>query len=132
MDTTILPLALLTLAFVLGSVPIMIIPITNILLTIIFAFAIMCPFALSTQVVSFTPSVMMSLVIAMSVDYSLFLLSRVQDEVAAGRTTEAAVENMVEHAGHTIVASGSTLCVCFAGMLFFPMEVRNHQTEQPL
>jgi len=123
MDTTILPLALLTLAFVLGSVPIMTIPIVNILLTITIAFAVMCPFALSMQVVSFTPSVMMSLVIAMSVDYSLFLLSRVQDEIASGTEKEQAIENMVEHAGHTIVASGSTLCVCFAGMLFFPMEM---------
>ena len=29
----------------------------------------------------------------------------------------------ITHAGHTIIASGSTLCLCFAGMLLFPMEM---------
>ncbi|GMH47169.1 hypothetical protein TrVE_jg3060 [Triparma verrucosa] len=123
MDTTILPLALLTLAVVLGSLPIMLIPILNILITVTLSFGFMYPVTLSMQVVSFTPSVMMSLIIAMSIDYSLFLLSRVQDEISMGRTTHSSVRNMVEHAGHTIIASGSTLCVCFCGMLFFPMDM---------
>ncbi|GMH76276.1 hypothetical protein TL16_g07022 [Triparma laevis f. inornata] len=123
MDTTILPLALLTLAVVLGSLPIMIIPIINIMVTVTFSFGIMYPVTLLMQVVSFTPSVMMSLIIAMSIDYSLFLLSRVQDEIASGSSTNESISNMIEHAGHTIIASGSTLCVCFTGMLFFPMDM---------
>jgi uncharacterized membrane protein YdfJ with MMPL/SSD domain len=42
----------------------------------------MYPVALAMQVVSFTSSVMMSLTIAMSVDYSLFLLSRLLEVYA--------------------------------------------------
>ena len=121
MDFTILPLALLTLSIVLGNVPIMLIPIVNILTTITISFGIMYGVACVVQVVSFTPSVMMSLVIAMSVDYSLFLLSRVQDEVASGNKVEDAVLLMIHYGGHTIIASGVTLCACFMGMLFFPM-----------
>jgi len=123
MDKTVLPLALLTLSFVLGSLPIMIIPIINILLTIVISFAVMYPVALCMQVVSFTPSVMMSLTVAMSVDYSLFLLSRCLDDVAAGADHSTSIHNMIEHAGHTIIASGTTLCICFLGMVFFPLDM---------
>ena len=40
------------------------------------------------DVVSFTPSLMMSITIAMSIDYSLFLLSRFMEELAAGKTVD--------------------------------------------
>tara|TARA_B110000305_G_C18812797_1_gene347785 strand:- start:258 stop:404 length:147 start_codon:yes stop_codon:yes gene_type:complete len=47
---------------------------------------------------------MMSLTIAMSIDYSLFLLSRCNEEIARKRTVDEAITSMVENAGHTIVA----------------------------
>ena len=70
---------------------------------------------------SFTPSIMTSLTIAMSIDYSLFLLSRYSDEIGRGRPLFAAVDTMLRFAGHTILVSGGTLVCCFLGMLFFPM-----------
>ena len=131
MDRTILPLSLLILSLVLRSLKIMIIPIITIVTTIVFSFGIMYPIALTTQVVSFTSSIMMTLTIAMSIDYSLFLLSRLKeahaqtrdDDVHAASRVHAALAITLTHAGHTIVASGSTLCLCFAGMLLLPMEM---------
>ena len=64
---------------------------------------------------------MTSLTIAMSIDYSLFLLSRYSDEIGRGRPLFAAVDTMLRFAGHTILVSGGTLVCCFLGMLFFPM-----------
>lgn len=36
------------------------------------------------QIISFAPSLMMSLMVAMSIDYSLFLLSRFREELLEG------------------------------------------------
>jgi len=132
MDTFILPLSLLILAVVLGSIKIMIIPVLTIFTTIIFSFGIMYPIARATQVVSFTSSVMMSLTIAMSVDYSLFLLSRLIEVYTITNDIHKSLTSTLTHAGHTIIASGTTLCLCFAGMLLFPMEVRIRYTAAPL
>jgi hypothetical protein len=66
------------------------------------------------------PSVMMSSVIAMSIDYSLFLLSRYREELKAGKDVTEAVLYMTWAAGHTVLVSGSTLVLCFLSLMFFP------------
>ena len=58
----------------------------------------------------------------MSIDYSLFLLSRFREEVEGGATPDAAVATMMASAGHTVLVSGSTLTLCFLGLLLFPVE----------
>jgi len=70
-------------------------------------------------------SMMMSLLIAMSVDYSLFVLGRFQAEVrakpAAGSDlsahVEAAVARSLATAGHTVLVSGTTLVLSFLGLI---------------
>lgn len=121
MDTAVLPLALLVLASIVQSLPFLLMPIINIICTILSSFLIMYPVALNMDVVSFTPSVMMSLTIAMSIDYSLFLLSRIMEETNEGRTLDEAIPSMLDNAGHTILVSGGTLVCCFLGNLFFPL-----------
>ena len=65
---------------------------------------------------------MLSSALAMSIDYSLFLLSRFREEVEGGATPDAAVATMMASAGHTVLVSGSTLTLCFLGLLLFPVE----------
>ena len=55
--------------------------IASITASIAASFDIVYPLTLVTDVISFAPSVMMSLTIAMSIDYSLFLLTRFVEEV---------------------------------------------------
>ena len=121
MDSAVLPLALVILSLVKRSATLMIIPILNIIITILAEFLVMYPVALNMDVVSFTPSLMMSITIAMSIDYSLFLLSRFMEELSKGQPVEDAIVSMVHGAGHTILVSGGTLVCCFLGMLIFPM-----------
>jgi hypothetical protein len=75
MDKMVLPLALLILACVVQNLPLMVLPLVCIFTTMLTEFLIMYPVALSMNVVSFCPSFMMSLTYAMSIDYSLFMLS---------------------------------------------------------
>ena len=81
---------------------------------------------------------MSSVTLALSIDYSLFLLSRFREEgerslrsKAAGSPTagapalgqETVVVNMMQFAGHTVLVSGCTICLCFLALLFFPIEM---------
>lgn len=121
MDSIVLPIALIVLAIVLKSFKLMIIPIVSVGFSIATSFFLMYPVAAAMPVFSFVPSVMMSLVIALSIDYSLFLLSRYREELIRGRDNDQAVHLMMEHAGHTIGVSGLTLVICFLGLAFFPI-----------
>jgi len=123
MDTIVLPLSLATLGYIVGNVALILVPIITIITSILVSGTFMYPVAVAMQVTQFTPSIMMSLTIAMSIDYSLFLLTRLTENLAFGADLEPAVENMLEHAGHTIIASGSTLICCFLGFLFFPLDL---------
>ena len=111
-DTVSLPLAVLVFAYMLRNVRLLIIPLVNVLLVIAVAFAamdglannvlqaplrarrrrraILSPAALrSAQVASTTPPFMLSVVIAMSIDYSLFLLTRFHEELIKARVKRA-------------------------------------------
>ena len=66
-------------------------------------------------VASFTPNIMMSLILAMSIDYSLFLLTRFREEVLRGTAKVLAVKKMLMHGGEIVAVSGCTLAITFAG-----------------
>jgi uncharacterized membrane protein YdfJ with MMPL/SSD domain len=66
---------------------------------------------------------MMSLTIAMGIDYNLFQATRFMDGVRAKLDLLSAVTLMLHSAGYIILVSGSTLCVSFLGLLFLPMEI---------
>ena len=86
MDTVSLPLAVLVVWITLGNIRMLLILGTNILICLTLAFTVMYPIAKTTTVYTTVPSMMMSVIIAMSIDYSLFLLARFQEEVKKVRT----------------------------------------------
>ena len=82
----------------------------------------------------------MSLLVAMTIDYSLFILTRYREQLLAGMfvlflvkpepwlilegdDTYRAVERVLETAGHTIFVSGTTLIVCFLGLVVLPLNM---------
>eukprot|EP00462_Mataza_sp_D1_P018131 CAMPEP_0175140068 /NCGR_PEP_ID=MMETSP0087-20121206/11259_1 /TAXON_ID=136419 /ORGANISM="Unknown Unknown, Strain D1" /LENGTH=816 /DNA_ID=CAMNT_0016423161 /DNA_START=101 /DNA_END=2552 /DNA_ORIENTATION=- len=123
MDMIVMPLAMMVLASILRSLRLMAIPVLCIGCAITTTFLIMWGVALHMDVVAFVPSIMMSLMIAMSIDYSLFLLSRYREALQSGSDNTEAVTLMLQSGGHTILVSGATICVCFTGMLFFPLDM---------
>ena len=86
MDGAAFPIALVILALVLRAFRLLVIPVLNIATGILVAFTIMLPVTAVMDVISFAPSVMMSTCIAMSIDYSLFLLSRSASLLGAAAT----------------------------------------------
>eukprot|EP01063_Lacrimia_lanifica_P010961 TRINITY_DN1772_c0_g2_i1.p1 TRINITY_DN1772_c0_g2~~TRINITY_DN1772_c0_g2_i1.p1 ORF type:complete len:958 (+),score=300.73 TRINITY_DN1772_c0_g2_i1:60-2933(+) len=129
MDAIVLPLAFLVLAYILQSVRFVLLTGLSLGLSLAVSFAIMYGVTFSFPIFASSPSLMMSISIAMSIDYSMFLLSRYREELEAqvrrGRApdTIAAIPAVVRSAGHTIVVSGLTLSLCFFGLLYFDINV---------
>ncbi|MHA2255940.1 MAG: MMPL family transporter, partial [Candidatus Heimdallarchaeaceae archaeon] len=123
MDIIVIPLALLVLAAVIRSIKLMIIPILSMGLSVLSSFLIMYPVALKWDIFSFVPSIMMSLVIALSIDYSLFLLTRYREEILNEKPNSEAVFLMNKNAGHTVSVSGVTLAITYLGLAFFPLQL---------
>jgi uncharacterized membrane protein YdfJ with MMPL/SSD domain len=117
------PLALLIFCFTLKSLRMLVIPVLNITTSLLTSFLIMYVVAQHRNIVSFAPSLMLSTTIAMSIDYSLFLLSRFSEEVRLRRPQFDAVQMMIHSSGHTVLVSGLTLALCFAGLLLFPQDL---------
>ncbi|NPD89851.1 MAG: MMPL family transporter [Asgard group archaeon] len=123
MDIIVIPLALLVLAIVIRSIKLMIIPILSMGLSVLTSFLIMYPIAITWDIFSFVPSIMMSLVIALSIDYSLFLLTRYREEIINNKSSNEAVLLMNKNAGHTVSVSGVTLAITYLGLAFFPLQL---------
>jgi putative drug exporter of the RND superfamily len=58
---------------------------------------------------------------AMGIDFSLFVVARFREELAAGRDVAAAVAASTRKAGHIVVFSASISILTFAGLLVFPL-----------
>ena len=79
-----------------------------------------------TDVSVFSINVVTGLGLGLGIDYSLLVVSRFREELAATnetgerRSVEEAVVRTVSSAGRTVVFSGLTVAVTLASMLFFP------------
>lgn len=151
MDWYVLPLALIILPCVLDAhFAVLLIPVVTIFSTIFLWSIVMLGLGKFMQITQMTPSVMMSLTVALGIDYALFLLSRYlseiiadagvrdDDDAAAGGPGDGngdehaiwsrnvakhrAIQSAVEHAGHTILISGVTLQCTFLGLTLLPLE----------
>ncbi|MEJ7722377.1 MAG: MMPL family transporter [Ilumatobacteraceae bacterium] len=74
-----------------------------------------------TDVSVFAINLTTALGLGLAIDYSLFIVSRYREELAAGRTVEGAVIRAVETAGRTIAIGALTVAVSLSALLLFPM-----------
>jgi len=118
------PVAFALLAAVLRNARLLLITLLNIIACVTSTVLVMTAVLASGYTVSSeAPALILATALAMSIDYSLFLLSRFDTELhAKGRTFDAAVLTMLETSGHTVLVSGLTLCLCFLGMLLIPVQ----------
>eukprot|EP00759_Apiculatamorpha_spiralis_P045224 PhF_6_TR42106/c0_g1_i1/m.63571/K06994/K06994; putative drug exporter of the RND superfamily len=124
MDAIVLPCAMLILSFFVRSLRLVLVPILSIGMSLGISFAIM--YFVGTTVLkvsSIAPSLMMSVLIAMSIDYALFMLTRYREELGRGKTGEDCLVAVLRTAGHTITVSGLTLCTCFMSLCFFRLNM---------
>lgn len=68
-------------------------------------------------IVSYVPMMMFAILFGLSMDYQVFLLSRVREEVNAGKTTRRAVVDGLAGTGKVIASAGAIMVVVFASFI---------------
>jgi uncharacterized membrane protein YdfJ with MMPL/SSD domain len=113
-----IPLTLIILLLVFGSLTAALIPLM-LALTAIFATMGLIAFPSSIIPMEETVSEVILLIgLAVGVDYSLFYLKREREERRAGRSEGAALEAAAATSGRAVLISGITVMIAMAGMFF--------------
>ncbi|MFR9724195.1 MMPL family transporter [Streptomyces sp. MS19] len=115
------PLMLVVLVLIFGSLVAAALPLITGLITILLSFGLLWALAGVTDVNVFAVNVVTLLGLGLAVDYSLLMVSRYREEVAAGHGTEAAIRRTMRSAGRTVVFSAVTVAVTLAGLAWFPL-----------
>ncbi|MGP3989470.1 MMPL family transporter [Streptomyces sp. 3N207] len=122
-ETTSLPLTLLVLLAVFGSLIAAGIPLLLSATTVAAAFGLLQLVSHWVPFNSAASSIVLLIGMAVGIDYSLFSLRRVREERAAGHSVPEALRITARTSGHAVVASGLTVMVCMAGLLFTGVDV---------
>jgi RND superfamily putative drug exporter len=73
-----------------------------------------------TDVSNYAQNVVTLIGLGVSIDYSLFIVNRFREELAAGEPGEEALATTMATAGRAIFFSGLTVAIGLSGMLFYP------------
>jgi RND superfamily putative drug exporter len=68
----------------------------------------------------FALNLVMGLGLGLAIDYSLFLVTRMRDELAAGATTPEAIRTTIQAAGRTVAFSAATVACALITLTIFP------------
>ena len=121
-DIIMMPLIFCIMIYMIGSWKLVALPGASLGMTIVISFGIFYPFALYyLQVNPMAPSIMMFLSMALSIDYSMFLLSRFAKERNEGKSVENSVKEMLRYSAHVVMLSGTILIICYMSIVIFPV-----------
>ena len=118
-----IPVALLVLLLVFGTPLAAIMPLFVGLITFIVAAGSLFFFAQTMELSIFVLNAVAMIAIALGIDFSLLLVNRYREELAQGKSREAAIIRTVATAGRSILFSGLCVFVGLAGLLFIQVDV---------
>jgi putative drug exporter of the RND superfamily len=118
-ETVSLPIAAVILLLVFASLIAGGMPLLVAGLAIPSSLAIIFLVAQQVEMSVFVLNIATMLGLALAIDYSLFIVSRFREELAAGRTVALAVERSVATSGKAVAFSGIAVAVGLSGLLVF-------------
>ena len=75
--------------------------------------------ARATNVSTYATNIVTLIGLGVAIDYSLFMVNRFREELAAGRSVEDALARTMSTSGRAVTFSGLTVVIGLSGMLFF-------------
>lgn len=115
-----LPITLVLLVMVFGSAIAALLPLAVGVVAILGTNAVLSGLAEFTDVSIFAMNLTTALGLGLAIDYALFIVRRFREELATGADTRAAVATTLRTAGRTVLFSALTVAVSLAAMLVFP------------
>jgi putative drug exporter of the RND superfamily len=116
-----IPVTLVLLVLVFAGVVAASLPLAVAVVSVMGTFLALLGIAQLTEVSIYSINLTTALGLGLAIDYSLFIVSRFREELAAGRTSHAAVVRTVETAGRTVAFSALTVAASLSALLVFPL-----------
>jgi RND superfamily putative drug exporter len=120
-DKLAIPVTLVLLILVFGSVVAALLPLAVGILAIVGTFLILTVIAGMTEVSIYALSLTTAMGLGLAIDYSLFIVSRYREELRAGLPPDDAVRRAVVTAGRTVTFSALTVAASLGALLVFPL-----------
>ncbi len=120
MESIAMPLSFVVLVWVFGGLVAAAVPMAVGGFAILGSMAVLHAVSLFTNVSIFALNLSVALGLALAIDYTLLILSRYRDELAAGATGDAALIRTMVTAGRTVLFSAMTVASSMVTMLLFP------------
>jgi RND superfamily putative drug exporter len=121
MESIAIPFSFLVLVWVFGGLLAAAVPIGVGLIAIVGSLAVLHAITFATDVSIFALNLCTAMGLALAIDYTLLMVSRYRDELAAGADRDDAVRRMMVTAGRTVVFSATTVALPMLTMVLFPM-----------
>ncbi|MGH3923562.1 MAG: MMPL family transporter, partial [Pseudonocardiaceae bacterium] len=119
-ETVAFPVLLLLLVLVFGSVGAALLPLAVGAIAVVGTLAILRLLTGVTDVSVYALNLTAGLGLGLAIDYSLFMVSRFREELAAGLSVDEAVVRTVRTAGRAVAFSGILVAISLAALLIFP------------
>jgi RND superfamily putative drug exporter len=121
MESIAIPFSFLVLVWIFGGLLAAALPVAVGLVAIVGSLAVLHGITYVTDVSIFALNLCMAMGLALAIDYTLLMISRYRDELAAGSGREEALTRMMVTAGRTVVFSATTVALPMTTMALFPM-----------
>lgn len=121
LEAIVVPLSFLVLIWVFGGLFAAALPIVVGVLAILGSLAVLRAVTFVTDVSIFALNLTTAMGLALAIDYTLLILSRYRDELAAGSDRAQAITTTMLTAGRTVLFSAVTVALSMAVMVLFPM-----------
>ena len=115
-----LPITILLLLLIFRGVVAALLPLAIGALSVVGTFLVLRGLAEVTEVSIFALNLTTAMGLGLAIDYSLFVVSRFREELAAGHEPSIAVVRTVRTAGRTVAFSALTVAVSLSALLVFP------------
>jgi putative drug exporter of the RND superfamily len=116
-----IPATLVLLVLVFGGVVAASLPLAMALVSVTGTLLVLFAVAQVTDVSIYSINLTTALGLGLAIDYSLFIVSRFREELAAGRSSDDAVVRTVETAGRTVAFSALIVAASLSALLVFPL-----------
>ena len=118
-----LPAAMIILLLVFGTLVGALVPLTMAMLSIIVALALVAVIGQFVEVNLFVTNMLVAMGLALGIDYSLFIVSRLREERAKGLPHGEAILNVSSTATRAVVLSGTAFSLALLGMFLVPTTI---------
>jgi len=115
-----LPLTLVALLFVFGSVIAATMPVAMGIMSVSVTFGLLCLVSLKMDLSVFVLNITSMLGLGLGIDYSLLIVNRFREELETN-SVEQTIVRTIDTAGRAVFFSGLTVCIGLVSLLLFPI-----------